>query len=117
MREQHPKASSSRLVRMKALIALVTFWILRSLVGPVVCLRGQRQACEIRFILTGTLNKMTLSHDHDVFINRLSSRHDSIKCSAVFGCHDSAHVPLFSICRERLLLFAFLHPPVHDISN
>lgn len=38
MRQQHPKASSNMLVRMKALMALVTFWILRSLLGMLVCL-------------------------------------------------------------------------------
>lgn len=40
MRQQNPKARSSRLVRMKALMALVTFWILPSLLGPLVCLMG-----------------------------------------------------------------------------
>lgn len=40
MRQQHPNASSSMLVRMKALMALVTFWILLSLLGPLVCLMG-----------------------------------------------------------------------------
>lgn len=46
MRQQHPNASSSMLVRMKALMALVTFWILLSLVGPLVFLVGtQTQRC------------------------------------------------------------------------
>lgn len=43
MRQQNPKASSSMLVKMKALMALVTLWILRSLLGPLVGLMGHRQ--------------------------------------------------------------------------
>lgn len=47
MRQQHPKAISSRLVRMKALIALVTFWILPSLLGPVVWLIGHKHTARL----------------------------------------------------------------------
>lgn len=43
-RQQHPKAISSTLVRMKALMALVTFWILLSLLGPLHCLMGHKHA-------------------------------------------------------------------------
>lgn len=43
MREQQPKAMSSRLVRMKALMTLVNFWIVRSRLFPLLCLRGHRQ--------------------------------------------------------------------------
>lgn len=46
-RQQNPKAISSRLVRMKALMALVTFWILPSLLGPLVWLMGHRHTDEL----------------------------------------------------------------------
>lgn len=36
IRQQIPKVISSRLVRMKARMALVTFWIFASLLGPLM---------------------------------------------------------------------------------
>lgn len=59
MRQKHPKAISSRLVRIKAHMALVTFWTLRSLLGPLVFLMGHKQECEN---VTETLDR---SHDKD----------------------------------------------------
>ena len=62
MREQHPKASSSRLVRMKALMALVTFWILRSLLGPTACLAGAQIRGALAF--TSSYNHIFASVHH-----------------------------------------------------
>lgn len=48
MRQQTPNMSSRMLVKVKALMALVTFWILRSLLGVVVTLIMDKGKGEIK---------------------------------------------------------------------
>lgn len=69
------------LVRMKALMALVTFWILRSLLGPLVCLMGNRQ---MRYNINGNWTILPFKCLHPTFtnlfnINGSSYGHDDVQ--------------------------------------
>lgn len=71
MRQQHPKAINSTLVRMKALMALVTFWILRSLLGTVLCLMGRRHRGVLTLMVRWDTPIITTPYNIHVYMSHL----------------------------------------------
>lgn len=98
-RQQHPKAISSRLVRMKALIALVTFWILPSLLGPAVWLIGHKHTAHLPLYAGPPCTSVNSS------------------ILVILLLTDSLHVPLLCAWGDGRFLVTLLHLPVHDVSD
>lgn len=109
MRQQHPNMSSSRLVRMKALMELVNFWILGSLFGPLVFLMGAQTEVFYYYVLWNVILKY-----QDITVYRsVAWKH----CDIILRQYWPRKNVLLLRAWDDLLLFTLLHLPVHDVSN